>query len=46
MIGISIYRAGFQRFDLGLASAMASATILVVMVFGTFYVKATVKDAR
>jgi multiple sugar transport system permease protein len=46
VIGISIYRAGFQRFDLGLASAMASATILVVMVFGYFYVKATVKDAR
>jgi len=46
VIGISIYRAGFQRFDLGLASAMATATILVVMCFGYLYVKATVKDAR
>ncbi len=46
VIGISIYRAGFQRFDLGLASAMATATILVVMCFGYLYVKATVNDAQ
>ena len=39
---LNIYRVGFQQFDLGPASAIATVTIFLVMAFGYFYVRKSV----
>lgn len=45
LLAISIYRAGFQDFHIGLASATATLTVLLVMGFGYFYVRNATREA-
>jgi ABC-type sugar transport system permease subunit len=45
LLAISIYRSGFLDFHIGLASATAMLTVLLVMGFGYFYVRNATREA-
>lgn len=46
ILSILMYEQGFQRFDLGLASAAALMTLVLVLVFGVKYVRDNLKAVR
>jgi multiple sugar transport system permease protein len=45
LLAIAVYRTGFLDFQVGMASAIATVTVLLVMGFGYFYVRNTTREA-